>query len=266
MIQICLSVRRLLWLVALLALAQLIFATRLAVGAEMSPLRICLLSASAEYDSDKSLGEFQKYLESRYRVVCQMVSGKDKGEGLQGLEALDSTELMIVFTRRITLPAAQLNLVKKYLASGRPVIGIRTASHAFSNYLEFDREILGGGYQGHYGDERASVQLSPGRGAHPVLAGVTNFNSFRLYKNPTLADDVVVLIEGTSGANREPVAWVRERKGARIFYTSLGTQEDFTKESFRRLLVNAIFWTTRRDEAVLRHPADSAKQGAPAQN
>jgi type 1 glutamine amidotransferase len=266
MIQICLSVLRLRWLVALLALAPLIFVTRLAVGAEASPLKICLLSASAEYDSDKSLAGFQKHLESHYRVVCQMVYGKDKGEGLQGLEALDSTDLMIVFTRRITLPATQLKLVEKYLVSGRPVIGIRTASHAFSNYLEFDRDILGGGYQGHYGDERGSVQLSPGRGAHPVLAGVTNFNSFRLYKNPTLADDVVVLLEGTTGVNREPLAWVRELKGARVFYTSLGTQEDFTQESFRRLLVNAIFWTTRRDQAVLRRPADSAKQGTPTQN
>ncbi|NOS71574.1 MAG: hypothetical protein HOP33_16820 [Verrucomicrobia bacterium] len=266
MIQIRLSVLRLRWLVALLALAQLIFATRLAVGAEASPLKICLLSASAEYDSDNSLGEFQKYIESHYRVVCQMVYGKDKGEGLPGLEALDSTDLMIVFTRRITLSPPQLGLVKKYLASGRPVIGLRTASHAFSNYLEFDREILGGGYQGHYGDERGSVQLSPGRGAHPVLAGVTNFNSFRLYKNPTLANDVVVLIEGTTGANREPVAWVRELKGARVFYTSLGTQEDFTQESFRRLLVNAIFWTTRQDGADLRRPVDSTRQGTPIQN
>lgn len=260
------SFLRLHGLVALLAFVPLLFAAAMADGAEVSPLKICLLSASAEYDSDKSLAGFQKHLESQYRVVCQMVYGKDKGEGLQGLEALDSTDLMIVFTRRITLSPPQLGLVQKYLASGRPVIGLRTASHAFSNYLEFDREILGGGYQGHYGDERGSVQLSPGRGGHPVLAGVTNFNSFRLYKNPTLADDVVVLLDGTTGTNREPVAWVRELKGVRIFYTSLGTQEDFTQESFRRLLVNAIFWTTRRDEAVLRRPADSAKQGTPTQN
>ncbi len=253
-------------LIPLLAFVSLLFAAALADGAEVLPLKICLLSASAEYDSDKSLGEFQRYIESHYRIVCQMVYGKDKGEGLQGLEALDSTDLMIVFTRRITLPATQLKLVKKYLASGRPVIGLRTASHAFSNYLEFDREILGGGYQGHYGDERGSVHLSPGRGTHPVLAGVTNFNSFRLYKNPTLADDVVVLLEGTTGTNSEPLAWVRELKGIRIFYTSLGTQEDFTQQSFRRLLENAIFWTTRRDEAVLRRPADSAKQGTPTQN
>jgi len=231
------------------AVAFLLKASFALCAAEEPPLKICLLSASTEYDSEKSLGEFQKYLESRYRILCQRAFGKDKGDNLPGIEALDHSDLMIVFTRRVALPAAQLETLKKYLASGKPVIGLRTASHAFQNYPEFDREILGGGYKGHYTNAEAMIELSPGRSAHPVLAGVTDFTSRKLYKNPTLADDVVVLLAGATGAIREPVAWVRERNGARIFYTSLGTQEDFQKESFQQLLVNAIFWTTRQDHS-----------------
>ena len=83
---------------------------------------------------------------------------------------------------------------------------------------------------------------------HPILAGVTPFTSRKLYKNPTHADNNTILLEGTIPDHKEPLAWVREHNGGRVFYTSLGVQEDFQQESFRRLLVNAIFWTTRREE------------------
>jgi type 1 glutamine amidotransferase len=35
--------------------------------------------------------------------------------------------------------------------------------------------------------------------------------------------------------------------GGRVFYTSLGGPDDFKNESFRRLVVNAIFWTAKRN-------------------
>ncbi len=228
-------------------------------AAQSSPLKICLLSASAEYESDKSLSAFQSLLESRYRVECQRAFGKDKGDGLPGLEALATADLMIVFTRRVNLPPAQLALLKHYLAGGKPVLGLRTASHAFQNYPEFDKDILGGGYKGHYTNSQVAVGIATGRSAHPVLAGVSTFTSRKLYKNPTLADDVVVLLEGTTANIREPLAWTRHRPQGRVFYTSLGTPEDFTEESFRRLLINASFWTTQRDEVAFRKPAPDSK-------
>jgi len=43
-----------------------------------------------------------------------------------------------------------------------------------------------------------------------------------------------------NSGHSEPVAWVRQHNGGRMFYTSLGVQEDFACESFRRLLMNAI--------------------------
>lgn len=227
------------------------------------PLKICLLSASAEYESDKSLREFQSFLEQGARIECQRAFGSDKGAGLPGLEALNVADLLIVFTRRVTLPPAQLALLKKYLAAGKPVIGLRTASHGFQNYPEFDREILGGGYKGHHPNSEVAVRIAAGRSAHPLLSGVADFTSRKLYRNPTLADDVVVLLEGTTTAGREPLAWVRERNGGRVFYTSLGTPEDFRQESFRRLLVNAVFWTTRHDPAAFRK-ATALTNGAPS--
>jgi type 1 glutamine amidotransferase len=201
----------------------------------------------------------QKFLETHYRIQCSRAFGKDKGEGLPGIEALDTADLLVVYTRRVTLPPVQLELLRKYLASGKPVLGIRTASHGFASLPEFDREILGGGYKGHYTNGQAHVELVAGAAAHAVLAGVKPFESRKIYKNPTLAPDVVVLLQGSFPGVREPVAWVREDGGRRLFYTSLGVQEDFQNESFRRLLVNAIFWTTSRDEGACRLPPGSAR-------
>jgi type 1 glutamine amidotransferase len=55
-----------------------------------------------------------------------------------------------------------------------------------------------------------------------------------------------LLLTGAIPDHTEPVAWTREHRGGRVFYTSLGGPEDFEKDVFRRLVVNAIFWTAQR--------------------
>ena len=124
---------------------------------------------------------------------------------------------------------------------------MRTASHAFQNWLELDREILGGDYRGHYGSGLITkVAIANGASDHPILKGVEPFETpTKLYKNPHMADDTNLLLTGTIPEHTEPVAWTREHRGGRVFYTSLGGPEDFEKKVFRTLLVNAIFWTAQ---------------------
>jgi type 1 glutamine amidotransferase len=219
--------------------------------AKPPPLKVCLVSGSAEYKSHESLSEFQKYLEARYSVVCSRAFGDDKGSEIPGLEALDNADVMVLFTRRITLAPQLLERVKKFCDSGKGIVGIRTASHAFQNWLEIDKEIWGGSYQGHYGeDEVAQITITEKGKSHPVLTGIKPFTtSGKLYKNPSLADDVTLLLEGKNKANTEPVAWARTRKGGRTVYTSLGVPEDFKDENFRRLLANAVLWAGKQTVA-----------------
>jgi type 1 glutamine amidotransferase len=68
-----------------------------------------------------------------------------------------------------------------------------------------------------------------------------------LYKNQGLAGDCQVLMHGTSPEATEPITWTRPYKGGRVFYTALGHPKDFQEESFRRLLLNALFWTAGRE-------------------
>jgi type 1 glutamine amidotransferase len=56
-------------------------------------------------------------------------------------------------------------------------------------------------------------------------------------------------VTGSNPGQTEPIAWTRDYKGSRVFYTSLGNGETFEDKNFRRLLANALFWTTRREVA-----------------
>ena len=218
-------------------------------AAKDKPLKICMLAGSDEYSGYESLSAFKKHLESAGRAVCTLVRGKDKAASLPGVEALTGCDVLLVFLRRNTLLPDQLRVVQDWCKAGKPVVGVRTASHAFQNWLEFDKEVLGGNYQGHYGHGPvAKVNLLEVSKDHPVLKGVQPFESaYSLYKNTGLADDVTLLATATADGHTEPVAWTRLHNGGRVFYTSLGGPKDFENPNFRRMLTNAIFWTAKRE-------------------
>jgi putative membrane-bound dehydrogenase-like protein len=222
---------------------------------KLQPLTVCLVSGSLEYHSDESLERFQKYLESHYPVRCTRAFRR-ADDDLPGLENLQTCDVMLLFTRRLTITGDQLKRVKKYLQAGKPVVAVRTASHAFQNWLALDREVLGGNYQGHYGvGPPVRVSVVDRAKDQPVLAGVKPFRSAgSLYKNPGLAADATVLLTGSIPGHTEPVAWARLNRGGRVFYTSLGHPDDFADESFRRLLANALFWAAKREPPQDRAP------------
>ncbi len=218
-----------------------------APAAKSKTFRVCLLSGSEEYKSNESLAAYQKYLEKATPARCSRAFWKSKSD-LPGLEALDNADLMVLFTRRLELPAKQLDRVKRYCHSGRPIVGIRTASHAFQNWPELDREILGGDYSGHYGSGiTTTIKVEKGAEKHPILQGFMPFETeTTLYKNRNIADDTTLLLTGTIPDHTEPLAWTREHRGGRVFYTSLGGSADFKNEEFRTLLTNAVLWAVQR--------------------
>jgi type 1 glutamine amidotransferase len=209
------------------------------------PLKVCLVSGSLEYDSDTSLGILQQYLEKHYNVACSRAFRK-ADDDLPGLENLETCDVMVLFTRRLTITGEQLERVKKYCLAGKPLVGIRTASHAFQNWLDLDMEVLGGNYRNHYpATQSTAVEFTAQGKVHPILAGVKLLESKgSLYKNTGLAKDVDILLTGSIPSHTEPIAWTRAYKGGRIFYTSLGHQKDFEDENFVRMIANALYWTT----------------------
>jgi nicotinamidase-related amidase len=191
---------------------------------------------------------------------------------LENLQILEDANLAMFFIRRRALESEKMLAVTKYIASGRPVIGIRTASHAFdakgnvprtgggivaatestSNLLaqwpEFDADVWGGNYQGHYGHLKTGTEFSlvPGMENHPILKGVKPFTTLNwLYQNrPLRSSNAVVLMLGSNpGVPNEPVFWINDD---RAIYTSLGYWDDWKEESFRNLMFNSVDYLLNR--------------------
>lgn len=169
---------------------------------------------------------------------------------------LKKADLLVIFFRRRALSSEQLGWIRGHLKAGKPLVGIRTANHAFSvhgkvaegyqKWSEFVPEVLGCGNHG-YGPTKpgTDVAVVPEAANHPILAGVkpTKWHSNgNLYLVAPIDKKATVLLTGSVGDKTEPIAWTRDCKGSRVFYTSLGYPDDFKLAQFRRLLVNGIRW------------------------
>jgi putative membrane-bound dehydrogenase-like protein len=229
-------------------------------GDKKKTIKVCLISGSLEYDSDTSLAAFQDFLEKNYPIKCTRAFRKTDTD-LPGLENLDTCDVAVFFTRRLKISGEQLERVKKYCASGKPIVAIRTASHGFQNWLEMDKEVFGGNYGNHYGPGTTKVTPVAGAKDDPILRGVGPFETEgSLYRNTGLAADDHILLNGAIPDHLEPVAWTRLHNGGRVFYTSIGQQADFKNPQYLRLLVNAIYWTTGQEQpAPAGKPRDASQ-------
>jgi type 1 glutamine amidotransferase len=221
---------------------------------EDQPLRIHMLGVG-EYRPVESLTTLKEELERRYRVKITTSFHPDRTGRITlmpNLESLKEADVMVVFTRRMNLVEEQMAIIRNHWEQGKAIVAMRTASHAFqpADNEIFDRQVLGGHYGG-AADYTTPFQAIPaeGQAEHPVLKGVGPITSKGYYGNRPLAADTIVLQVNDEPERKvkRPVSWVHTYKGGRTFYTSMGVPTDFQDENFRRLLANAIFWTSRRD-------------------
>jgi type 1 glutamine amidotransferase len=225
--------------------------------------RVLFMIGEQEYNTNKTLPAFAAKELTPRGVDCVFVhADADDPDNFAGIEQLRDADLLVLSVRRRTLPEAQLAVVREYLAAGRPLVGIRTASHPFdrkrrpdegkADWPLFDDDVLGMDYQGHYAnkppnDPATLITPLTAQADHAILRNVTG-DEFRvtshLYKNRDAAKSVTVLMTGHIAGRDvlEPVAWTNTYEGGRVFYTSLGNPEDFEKPAFRTMLTNAVFW------------------------
>jgi hypothetical protein len=163
---------------------------------------VVLISGDEEYRSEEALPQLAKILSRHHGFKCTVLFAIDPKDGtinpnrndnIPGLEALQTADLMVIFTRFRNLPDEQLKYIADYLGSGRPVIGLRTATHAFNlkgesayNYLTwtskakgwdggFGRQVLGEtwiNHHGQHGKQSTRGIIAPGAEKHPILRGI----------------------------------------------------------------------------------------------
>jgi type 1 glutamine amidotransferase len=169
---------------------------------------IVLVSGDEEYRSEEALPQLAKILAKHHGYKCTVLFAIDPKDGtinpevknnIPGLEALKSADLMIIFTRYRDLPDEQMQHIVDYVATGKPIIGMRTATHAFlfqknqtfrrfgDNSSEkeweggFGRRILGEkwiNHHGKHGSQGTRGILAAGQEKHPILRAIKDGDIF----------------------------------------------------------------------------------------
>ncbi len=167
---------------------------------------IVLISGDEEYRSEEALPQLAKILSVRHGYKCTVLFAQNPEEpgvvdpnylhNIPGLDQLVNADLMIIFTRFRALPDDQMKFIDEYLKNGKPVIGIRTSTHAFhfkeddiSNYRHygnyyngedewnggFGRLVLGEkwiAHHGNHGNQSTRGITAEGAENHTILNGI----------------------------------------------------------------------------------------------
>jgi type 1 glutamine amidotransferase len=235
---------------------------------------VAFLTAESEYNSNLTLAGFAHELLLTSGVNCEFAVGKPTEDGddrhnIENLQILEDADLAVFFIRRRGLPQEKMAMIKNYINSGKPVLGIRTASHSFdpqikpelsNSYLaglakwpEFDAEVLGGNYKGHFSNNMiTNITVVPGMESHPLLKGVSleNFTSSDgIYRNQSLRSEnaQVILYGNITGQPSQPMLWINNTGKNNVIYTSMGSVRDWKNENFRKIMKNCVSYLLDRN-------------------
>ena len=248
---------------------------------------IVLVSGDEEYRTEESMPMLAKILSQKHGFHCKVLfawdsTGKhidpNNQAGVRGWQHLKSADLMLIGTRFRKPSAEQAQHVTEFLNAGKPIIGIRTATHAFNgsgkfgdkiSYGAFGPLVMGEGWVSHHGrhkGEGARGVIVEKNAKHPILNGVKDvFGPSDVYgiKRVTAERDTILLrgavtttldpkspnVEGKKNDPMQPLAWLHPYEapngtGGTTFCTTMGASVDLVSEDLRRLLVNATYHLT----------------------
>ncbi len=217
---------------------------------------IVLLAGDEEYRSEEGLPMLAKILAVRHGFKCTVAFAINPADGtidpltltnMPGLAALDSADLCVMGLRFRELPDSQMKHFVDYLHAGKPIIALRTSTHAFrydhnktSPYAEYDwhstvwpggfgQQVLGEtwvDHHGRHGYESTRGVINEAFKDQPVLRGVQDiWVPTDVYSVIHLPADAKVLVwgqvvagmkptdppvEGVKNHPMMPVAWMRD--------------------------------------------------------
>ncbi len=221
---------------------------------------IVFVTGDEEYRSEEGLPMLAKILAKHHGFKCTVLFSIDAKTGeinpnethnIPGIEALKTADLMVILTRFRDLPDDQMKYVDEYIKAGKPIIGLRTATHAFNipkgktyekynwnngadDYKDgFGRQILGEtwvSHHGNHGSQSTRGVIPDAVKDNPILKGATDiWGPTDVYGIRNLPENATPLVMGQvltgmkpddgplAGAKNDPmmpVVWIRTYKGA----------------------------------------------------
>lgn len=263
-----------------------------ALAQNAKPKHIVLVSGDEEYRSEELLPQLAKILSTRHGFRCTVLYAldpdgainPDREENIPGLEALDTADLLVLHTRFRNLPDAQMKHLADYIESGKPIFGMRTATHAFQlrdspTYARYNWDRPDGGFgrtvlgetwvahHGKHGKQSTRGVVNREEASHPILRGVENiWSTTDVYaaKLPLPGDSRTLVfgqvlsgmepsdapVDGPQNDPIMPIVWVRHHNGGRVVTTTLGTSMDLLVPADRRLFVNCCYWALGLEDRI----------------
>ena len=256
---------------------------------------IVFLAGDHEYRSEETLPQLARILAKHHGFKCTVLFNVDRDSGeitpgnsnMPGMEALSTADLAVVFLRFQNFPQEQMRHLDDYLSRGGPVVGLRTATHAFKmkgsdtfakySYdhkdaayeLGFGHQVLGQTWVGHYGrnhQQSTRITIIDDKQSHPILRGVKDvWVQAGGYVGKPTDGEILTMAQPLNGMTPQspvdatkppmPSEWTRTYKSnsgkvGRVFTSLYGTPEDLLNDGYRRLLVNGCFWALGLDESI----------------
>lgn len=223
-------------------------------------LNIVFLAGDEEYRSEEAFPMLAKILARHHGFRCTVLFpiNPETGEidpnnqvNIPRLDLLDDADLIVMGWRFRHPPAEAMQHFLKYLQAGKPIIGIRTSTHAFAfpgdapeelrrltwNSPDwpggFGKQILGEtwvSHHGNHGGESTRGVVEPENAEHPILKGVQDvWGPTDVYGINQLPADAKVLLRGEvltgmqptdppvagdKNAPMMPLVWAREISAA----------------------------------------------------
>ncbi len=188
---------------------------------------IVLIAGDEEYRSEEAMPMLGRILAVRHGFKCTVLFSVNPDDGtidpinqtnIPGLANLETADMMIMFLRFRELPDEDMKYIDDFVNSGKPILGLRTSTHAFaykrnmnSPYVKyhfrskewpggFGQEVLGDTWINHHGHHK----FESTRGAInetfkdcPILKGVQDiWGPTDVYGIKNLTDDARVLVYG----------------------------------------------------------------------
>ena len=235
------------------ALAFFLSAFLYAATADTGKPKAVFLVGEAEYGSEKTMPVLARQFEEHLGYETVLLESEPDSRDLPDLSALDDADLLVMYIRFRIATEEQFARLKQWFDEGRPAIAFRTTSHGFWEDKGWFVPFFGGHYKTHAGNRTGTVcVVAPDAVSHPIFRGVEGELRVRhggTYAAQPLSDFVTPLLFGRTGdIPAQPIGWVAEyRPEQRLFYTSLGAEENFNHEAFQNMILNAGLWCLERD-------------------
>lgn len=251
---------------------------------------VVLLAGDEEYRSEEALPQLGKILSQRHGFKCTVLFSINKSSGdidpntannQPGMEALGSADCVITSLRFRKWPDDQAKHFADYYAAGKPLIGLRTSTHAFNgigkdspyekwnwNNKEwaggFGRQVFGETWVAHHGGHKSEATrgvIEDASKDDALLRGVKDiFGTTDVYTANPMADSKILVrgqvlvgmkptdgpVVGKKNEPMQPIVWTREHKNEagktnKVLCTTMGAATDLENEDLRRLVVNAVY-------------------------